>query len=577
MKIVSKPTPRAARRRRRDVVSPPPTQQPAGGQRLHDEGLRRLAERLTDDTLDIGAREAMLENVQLAEGLDDNLSIMDLMVGPAPDVARRRLEIRLAEGYIDAAVFHIEGIVDRTQAQRIIKAVSEVCPESPQDMLDRLRYGPLATSDVRSLHTFVDAWNAMVEGDVVILIDGHRKALACASQAYKTRAISEPPTDTTLRGPRQGFVESLPDNLALLRQWIGTPNLWIESITIGHLTHTQVVMLYIKGLASEELLAEIRQRVQRIRTDMMLGADPLMEMIQDSHLNFVPLGLSTERTDRVVGNVLEGRVALLVNNSPFALVLPMEYGMMFQAADDYYEFVPIVTLITTLRVIAFWVMILLPGFFVAVLTFHQELLPTPLLIRIVADRAGVPFPVALEVLLMELVFELLREAGLRLPRAAGSAVTIVGALILGEAAINAGLVSPSVIVTVAATAICSFVLPTFSFSIPIRLLRFPFIALGALLGLLGVELGLVALIAFLCSHRSFGHPFMSPMAPVTPGIFTDYVFRHWKWGQSVRPLLTGGREPVRQTEGMAPRQTLDPERVGAGQWNGNDNAGKSGE
>lgn len=586
MKIVSKPTPRAARRRKAgragvgttaaratatsasaSTAAPPPSA--SDGRRPDGEG-HALAERLADDSLDIGAREAALKNARLVSSLEENLHVFELIVGPAPDITRRRIEIKQVGGHIDAAVLYVDGIVNRDQALHMIKAVAETCPSSPGDILHGLESGALASSDIRSLDTYAALWNTMVAGATVILVDGECRALACSSRAYKSRQIEEAPTDTTLRGPRQGFVENLSDNLALLRQWIGSPNLWIETITIGHLSRTPVAMLYIKGLASEELLAEIRQRVQRIRVDALGGAGPLMEMIQDTYMTFVPLGLSTERPDRVVGNILEGRVALLVQNSPFALVVPMDYGMLFQAADDYYEFVPIVALITTLRVVAFWAMLLLPGAFVAVLTFHQELLPTPLLLRIVADRAGVPFPVAVEVLLMELVFELLREAGLRLPRAVGSAVTIVGALILGEAAINAGLVSPSVIIVVAATAICSFVLPTFSFSIPMRILRFPFIAFGGVLGLLGVELGLVALVAFMTSHRSFGHPFMTPMAPITPGIFTDYVFRHWAWGRLRRPLLIGGREPVREASGQMPRQGIDPEHVGASRWDRGD-------
>lgn len=553
MKIVSKPPSRA--HRRREEAQPQPRS---------DE-----IERLADDALDIGAREATLENIRLGTDLEENLRIFELIVGPAPDIALRRMRAELPDGHVDVAILHIYGIINREQTERIMNSVAMVRAASRSDVLHRLQFDRLTCSAVRSVNAFGDMWNAMTTGAVVILADGHDTALACSSQAYKSRQIEEPPTDSTLRGPRQGFVESLPDNLALLRQWIASPNLWIEQISIGHLSHTQVAMVYIKGLASEELLTEVRQRVQRIRTDTLFGSGPLMELIQDEYLTVVPLALSTERPDRVVGNIVEGRVALLVQNSPFALVVPFDYGMMFQAADDYYDFVPLVTLTTALRVAAFWTMILLPGAFTAALTFHQELLPTPLLLRIVADRSGVPFSVALEVFMMELLFELLREAGLRLPRAVGSAVTIVGALILGEAAINAGIVSPSVIIVVAVTAICSFVLPTFSYSIPSRLLRFVFIALGGALGLLGMELGLVALIAYMASHRSFGHPFMTPVAPVTPGRARDFVFRQWKWGGSMRPLLVGGREPQRQAGAQVPGQGSDPESVGTQPWGKN--------
>lgn len=542
----------------------------AGGR---GRGGRSGLEQLDDDSLDIGAREAALQGVPLEDDVEENLRLFRLITGPSSDIAMRRMIVECEEGPTPAAVLHIQGIVDRERIEHVILAVSEL-PGGPRaDAMDKLQYKLVRSSRASLVETFADAWDELSGGSALVLVQGHRRALACSNQAYNTRQIEEAPTDTTIRGPRQGFVEDLSVNLSLLRQWIRTPNLWIETTTVGRLSRTPVSMAYIKGLASEELLAEVRQRVQRVDVDALGGAGPLMEMIQDTHLTFVPLALTTERPDMVVGNLMDGRVALLVQNSPFALVVPMDYGMLFHAADDHYEFVPIAAVMSVLRVVAFWTSILLPGIFVSVLTFHDELLPTPLPLRIVSDRAGVPLPVVLEVLTMELVFELLREAGLRLPRAVGSAVTIVGALILGEAAINAGLVSPSVIVVVAATAISSFVLPTFSFSIPIRLLRFVFIALAGILGLLGVYLGAVGLIAILSSHRSFGHPFMVPMAPVIPGDFSEYIFRAWQWQRVLRPKLTGGREQKRQPKRQMPRQERSPEREGRSEWRD----GKAGE
>lgn len=516
-------------------------------------------ELLADDSLDVGARRAVTDRLPLDAHIDSNLRMLALAAGPSPDITIRHVSTHKG---LSTVVIHLQGIVDQERIESIVRALSRACPTHARDLILQLGARLLRSSDIKTVTSFTELWDALSNGLAVVLADGHNQGLACSAQSFKTRPIQEPPTDTTLRGPRQGFIEDLTTNLAILRQWIRTPNLWIEETSLGHLTHTRLALIYVKGLASEELLAEVRQRIQRIETDSVLGTGPVEDFIQDTHLSFFPLILRTERPDRVVGNLLEGRVAIMVQNSPFALVAPTDYGMLFQSADDYYEPVPIVFVISVLRVVAFWTSILLPGAFVAILTFHHELLPTPLLLRIVGDRAGVPFPVIVEVFLMELTFELMREAGLRLPRAVGSAVTIVGALVLGEAAINAGIVSPSVIIIVAITAIASFILPTFSFDISARLLRFAFIVAGGSIGLFGVEYGIILVVVILASRRSFGHPYLAPIGPFIPGGWRDYIFRSWHWAKTMRPKLTGGREPIRAPQGQMPRPEASPESEG---------------
>jgi len=523
-------------------------------------GRKRIdPELLADDSLDVGARRAVTDRLGLDTRLADNLRMLELAAGPSPDIVVRHV---VTDAGLRTVVLYLQGIVDQERIEGVVRVLCAAGPTRARDLIPKLAAHLLRSSRVKTVASFTELWDALSDGLAVVLADGHSQGLACSAQFFKTRPIDEPPTDTTLRGPRQGFIEDLTTNLAILRQWIRTPNLWIEEIILGHLTHTRLAIVYVKGLASEELLAEARQRVQRIETDAVLDSGPIEDFIQDTHLSFFPLVLRTERPDRVVGNLLEGRVAIMVQNSPFALVVPMDYGMLFQSADDYYEPVPIVFVISVLRVIAFWTSILLPGVFVAVLTFHHELLPTSLLLRIVGDRAGVPFPVIVEVFLMELTFELLREAGLRLPRAVGSAVTIVGALVLGEAAINAGLVSPSVIIVVATTAIASFILPTFSFDISARLLRFAFIVAGGSIGLFGVQYGIIMVVLILASRRSFGHPYLSPVAPFIAGSWKDYIFRTWHWAKTMRPKLVGGREPIRAPRGQMPRPGASPESEG---------------
>ncbi|NMB36221.1 MAG: spore germination protein, partial [Firmicutes bacterium] len=342
-------------------------------------------------------------------------------------------------------------------------------------------------------------------------------------------------------------------NTSLIRRRIRSPNLWIESMEIGDLSKTEVAFAYIKGLAGEEMLGELRSRLKRIELDGILASGYIEEFISDNPCSLFPSILSTERVDRVVGSLLEGRVAIFVNGSSFALVLPADFGLFLQAPDDYFEPFPLGAFIRFLRYISFFIALFLPGIYVAVLTFHPELLPLPLLVRIQAAREGVPFPVVAETFFMEAVFEILREAGVRLPMIVGPAVSIVGALVLGDAVIRAGLVSPGTVIAVAFTAIASFTAPSFNFGLAARILRFVMIILGAIFGLLGIQFGLLVLLIHLVSLRSFGYPYMAPFAPFIWGDMKDALLNLFWWKHVYRPKLLGYREPKRQPSGQKPQ------------------------
>ncbi|MCR4426633.1 MAG: spore germination protein [Firmicutes bacterium] len=524
--------------------------------------------KLRDDRLDVGEREAIEETLKFGTSLRENINMIKAAVGPSPDVAIR--EMRIGQGRYEAAVVYIQDLVDKGLTESLLRMLGLGTLETPVGkaprgrILEELKDRLIASVAVNSVRTFTEAWEDLTKGHALVILDGDGEPLTCGVQGYKTRTPEEPPAEVVVRGAREGFVESIATNISLLRRWIRTPNLWIEPFTLGHLTRTPVAIAYIKGLASEELVQEVRQRISRIETDSILGSGYVEEFIQDTPFTLFPLVLRTERPDRVAGNLLDGKVAVFTENTPFVLIVPFDYGSLFQAPDDYHEPVPLVTALTVIRLLAFWGSLLLPGAFVAVLTFHQQLFPTQLLLKITGDRAGIPFPVVAEVFAMELVFELLREAGLRLPRAVGSAVTIVGALVLGEAAINAGFVSPSVIIVVAMTAISSFVLPTFSFDVAARLLRFVFIILGGVLGLFGIQLGFLTTIVLLTGLRSFGLPYFKPMGPMILADWKDSHFRAWAWMRITRPKLAGSREPIRAPRGQMPRPGLEKEETEKG-------------
>jgi len=354
-------------------------------------------------------------------------------------------------------------------------------------------------------------------------------------------------------------VENLQVNTSLIRLRLPIPQLWIETMTLGRLSRTQIALLYLKGLARDKLIREVRSRLQQIDIDGVLGTGYIEDFIKDSPFSPFPIAFRTERPDKVTGALLEGRVAIMVGGSPFALIVPTELPMFMQAPDDYFEPLPIGAFIRLLRYAALIVSLILPGIYVGVVTFHPELLPTTLFLRIISYREGVPFPVVFEMLLLELIFELLREAGLRLPPAIGSAISIVGALILGDAAIRAGLVSPGVVIIVALTAIAGFTTPSYSLSIAFRLLRFTYTILGATFGLFGVQFALLLTIIHLCSLRTVGMPYLSPLAPLILSDLKDSIITFWWWGMRTRPKLIGGREPLRQPLGQKPVPGQDPE------------------
>ncbi|MFY9146465.1 MAG: spore germination protein [Bacillota bacterium] len=530
----------------------------------HDDSSTDPAN-LEDDRLDISEREHLVQSIRLEPSIEANLKALKKMIGPSWDIPIRPL--LLGTHRVPAAVVIIEGFSDKNQVAELTQALTvellnSPLRDTPAESLPEAIVGRLLqSSKIDYADTLDGLWRLLTGGNTVILVDGYNRAIGCSSEGAVYRAIEEPSSETVMRGPRDGFIESIAENMSLVRRRLRTPNLWSERFIVGSLTKTQVAMLYIKGLAHEELIEELRQRISRIRIDGILGAGQIEEFIEDQPASLFPLVFQTERPDRAASMLLEGRIAIMIDGTPFVLCVPTEFSMLLHAPDDYYEKVPSGTILGSLRYLAFWSSILIPGAYTATLTFHQELIPTELLIKIIASREGVPFPVAVEVFLMEFVFELLREAGLRLPKAIGSAVTIVGALILGDAAINAGLVSPPVVIVVALTALSSFSTPTYSFSLAARLSRFVFVILGAVLGLFGVQFGFLLLLMFLTSLRSFGYPYFSPFGPLILSNMKDVLYRTWWWDMIRRPFPVGSREPIRQPPGRKPRPGLEKEEV----------------
>ncbi|MDD3364031.1 MAG: spore germination protein, partial [Syntrophomonas sp.] len=352
---------------------------------------------------------------------------------------------------------------------------------------------------------------------------------------HNERSITQPDNEILVRGPREGFTETLTTNLPLLRRCVKSPNLMFEPMKIGRITATDISVAYIKGIASPDLINEVKQRLQRIDIDGILESGYLEEFIEDNPYSPFPQIMHTERPDRVAAALLQGRIAIFTDGTPFVLIVPAEFTSFLTAPEDYYERFLVGTAIRWIRMVAFAISLVLPSIYIAVTTFHVEMIPTRLLISITSYRQGLPFPTLMEAFMMELTFEILREAGVRLPRSIGQAVSIVGALVIGQAAVQAGIVSPLMVIIVAFTGIASFAFPSYNLGISIRLLRFPLMLLAGLLGLFGMMFGIILISIHVAGLRSLGVPYLSSLAPLHLTDLKDVLVRAPWWAMDERP------------------------------------------
>lgn len=337
-----------------------------------------------------------------------------------------------------------------------------------------------------TLQTVVDH---VLSGDTVLLVDGVKEALFISEKSWEQRAVEEPVTEAVIYGPREGFTENIRINTSMLRRRLKTSQLKMESVKVGKLSKTDVVITYVDGIAEHSVVQEVRSRLSRINIDAIEDSGYIVEFIEDNPYSVFPQVLQTERPDRVASNLLEGRIGIMVDNSPFVLVVPVTFYQLMNATEDYYERFILASAIRCLRYLFLLIALLFPSIYIAVTSFHQELLPTSLLFSVASARETVPFPVIVAALLMEVSFEALREAGIRLPRPIGSTVSIVGALVIGQAAVQAGIVGAPLVIVVSITGIASFMFPNYSLTGAIRLLRFPMMFLASVLGLYGILLG----------------------------------------------------------------------------------------
>jgi spore germination protein KA len=487
--------------------------------------LKRIFKKVSakDQTKKEPAAELRLNN-----SLETNLLQLKAIIGDCPDILIRNYKAGAKEE-INCAIILIEGMANQLLiTEGIFKPLHHETNLTPANAFQKIKDSVTSIAEVKETKDFTNLVDALFNGNTIILIDGNSAALIGGTTQIASRSVSEPIIEPAIRGPRDGFTEVLKVNIALIRRRIKSPRLQTESFSIGNLSKNNVMIAYIAGVADETVLAEVRNRLQQIDIDLVLESGYIEELIKDSPGSPFYTINRTERPDKVAAHLIEGKIAIFTDNTPFVLTVPYLFFESLQANEDYYENFYIGTFLRWIRFLCLISSLVLPSIYVAVGTFHPELIPTPLLLTIAAAREGIPFPAFIEILLLEITFEVLREAGVRLPRPVGSAISIVGGLIIGDAAVKAGYISPSVVIIVAFTGVSSYAIPGYTTNLTLRMLRFPLLILSAFLGLYGLILGIIVILIHLVSLRSFGVPYLKPISPWKSPDFKD-IFARVPW------------------------------------------------
>lgn len=392
------------------------------------------------------------------------------------------------------------------------------------------------------INNFEALFKDLFSGFCILLIDGYDEALAIEMRISLDSGISAAQNEPMLKGPRDAFSENYQTNVGLIRKRIRTENLWLEETTLGNLGKSKIGIMYIKDIASQELVDQIVKKIKDIEIDTILDSNYVIEMISKNKKSFFPNYISTERPDNVSGYLLDGRIAIIVENTPYAVIIPALFLDFFHVPSDKYQKSSNVNFTRLTRIIAFMITLFLPAIYIALSTYNFEAIPERLLISFAAQKEGVPFPTIIEVIMMIITFEILKESDIRTPQAIGGSLSIVGALVLGEAAVAAGIVSPITIIVVAVTSICGMIIYSFDVVNGIRRWRSIFLIFSAIAGLIGFLVALIIFIINVSSIKSFGIPYLSPFAPLKKENLGDSIIITNKRKFEKRNVLTAKKQ-----------------------------------
>lgn len=494
--------------------------------------------------------ERLTEQLQVDQEVEKNLGIVKKILGDPVDLVTREFTIQYAPDRRSAAIY-LDELVNKEQVHNYILRPLMLAGEKldvKTDLWDMAIESMIHASEMEITSEMKKIISAILCGDTVLLIDGYAKSAIIGTKGWETKSITEPRSESVIRGSREGLSETLNVSLGMIRRRLKDPNLRIKPFDLGLRTRTFVTLLYIEGVIDPLLVKEITKRLKRIKIDGILESGYIEELIMDQVWSPFPQIQNTERPDSVVGHLLEGQAAIIVDGTPHVLILPAIFAQFYHSPEDYFERYLIASALRLIRMISLFIALLLPALYIAFVSFHPEMIPSQLAIAMAAGRATVPFISILEALLMEFAVEVLREASIRLPGPIGPTIGIVGALVIGEAAVTAGLVSPAMVIVVGLTTISSYANPSYNAAISVRLLRFPFMIAASVLGLYGIMLCVFLLYLHLAQLKSFGVPYMAPYAPLKWSDLKDAFIRvPWKWMQN-RPSFYRPHNQDRQKE-----------------------------
>ncbi|OON94790.1 MAG: hypothetical protein ATN33_03975 [Epulopiscium sp. Nele67-Bin001] len=483
--------------------------------------------------------------LSISENLDTNIKNIEKLFSNCADLIKREVDIG-EKCPIKIYGVYVDGLVNRTIIESFFLSRIVDYKNLGDDETDVNGVSPTklimshfsATFDIKEVRNMDDMVRGILSGDAAIFVENTNVGLMISCRGWPGRGISSPETEKVIRGPKEGFVETIRFNTVLIRRRIRDTKLKVEMVSMGNRSRTDIAIMYIEDIVKPRVVDDIKSKLDKYEIDGVFDSGYVEQLIEDSWKSPFPQTQATERPDKVAASLMEGKVAVVVDTSPFVLILPTTLNSFFQASEDYYQRWEIMSFTRILRYFVSFLAFALPGLYLAVLNFHPAMLPTTLAVSIASSREGLVIFSVLEIILMEIAFELLKEAGLRLPGPIGHAIGVVGGIVIGNSAVDAKLISPMVVIIVALTAIATFAIPDYSLTTAFRLVKYGFIMVCATFGLYGFFLGIMLMLAHLASLESFGTPYLAPYVSsedrASNGL-RDTVIRYPLFMQARRP------------------------------------------
>lgn len=483
---------------------------------------------------------ASSQNRMISDQLSENLEVLHSMFTLTPDLVIRTFQSHSMKGKV--AIVYLEGMVDKNSINNnVLRPLLNTTESDGAGIFDLLSVGKI--SNVSDFYTVNEK---ILLGSSVIFVEGRHEAYVLDTNGWPQRAIEDPKLEASLKGGRQAFIETGIQNIALIRRYIPNRELKIKEFWVGERGTCKISVMFISDIVQPDMLQVLENRINKLNVDSFLNIGELEEMIEDNPFSPFPQFLSTERPDSTASHLLQGRFVIILDRSPNVLIGPITFISFFHSVDDYSTRWLVASFIRLLRCLALLVATFLPALYIALISYNYELIPLDLILTVGESRERVPFPPLIEAMIMELTLEMLREAGIRLPSPIGQTVGIVGGIVIGQAVVQAGIVSNVMVIVVAFTAISSFIFPNYDMAAAVRLLRFAMMVLAAMFGIVGIVIGMMALIGHLISLESLGAPYANPLAPVRFRDWKDLFVRLPLWLMKDRPTSAMPTQSRRQ-------------------------------